>query len=75
MEAYQSSLRRNHRENLLVNKVRGVLKQTTLSVVKAQNFQRAQINAIGVLQIGNRQDNFLRSLATGNGGTYTNIQR
>ena len=47
----------------------------TLSVVKSQNYQRAQVNAVGVLQIGNIQDNFLRSLASGNGGTYTKIQR
>ena len=47
----------------------------TLGIVKSQNYQRAQINAVGVLQIGNIQDNFLRSLATGNGGAFTKIQR
>ncbi len=49
--------------------------QQTLSMVKSQNFQRAQVNSVGVLQIGNMQENFLRSLASGNGGTYVKITR
>ncbi len=47
----------------------------TLSIVKSQNFQRSQVNAVGVLQIGNMQENFLRSLASGNGGSYVKITR
>ena len=47
----------------------------TLGVVKGQNFQRAQINAIGVLQLERIAEAFLRSLAAQNGGTYTKIQR
>ncbi len=49
--------------------------QTTLSVVKSQNYNRAQVNAIGVLNIGNIQDQFLRNLATSNNGTYTKVSR
>ena len=49
--------------------------QQTLGVVKGQNFQRAQINAIGVVDVSNVGDDFLRSLATGNGGTYVKITR
>jgi Mg-chelatase subunit ChlD len=47
----------------------------TLSVVKSQNFQRAQVNTVGVLDIGTIQDQFLRSLASSNGGTYVKITR
>ena len=47
--------------------------QKTLAVVKSQNFQRAQVNAIGVLMQGRqRQEQFLKALAAGNGGTYVN---
>ena len=45
----------------------------TLGIVKAQNYQRAQVNAIGVLMQGRAsQEKFLKSLAAGNGGTYVN---
>ena len=47
----------------------------TLSVVKSQNFQRAQINAVGVLDVSGIGENFLRSLASGNGGSYVKITR
>ncbi len=50
------------------------LKQT-LSMVKSQNFQRAQVNTVGVLQLNNLRENFLRSLASGNGGSYVKITR
>ena len=46
---------------------------STLSAVKSMNFQRAQVNAVGVLNINNMRDNFLRSLASGNGGSYVKI--
>ena len=45
----------------------------TLAVVKSQNFQRAQINAIGVVQLEPIGENFLRSLASSNGGSYVKI--
>ncbi len=48
---------------------------STLSAVKSMNFQRAQVNAVGVLQIGGMQDTFLRQLASGNGGSYVKITR
>ena len=48
----------------------------TLSVVKAQNFQRAQVNSIGVMMQGRvRQEQFLKTLARMNGGTYVNKTR
>jgi Mg-chelatase subunit ChlD len=47
----------------------------TLGVVKSQNFQRAQINAVGVLDVSSIGENFLRSLASGNGGSYVKITR
>jgi Mg-chelatase subunit ChlD len=51
----------------------------TLAVVKGQNYKRAQINSIGVLiQTQSRDDqvkhrDFLRQLATMNGGRYTEV--
>ncbi len=49
---------------------------STLSMVKAQNFQRAQVNSIGVMMQGRvRQEQFLKSLARMNGGTYVNKTR
>ncbi len=53
----------------------GTYLKQTLAIVKAQNFQRAQINAIGVLQIGSIQGDFLTSLAQSNGGTYTKVTK
>lgn len=47
----------------------------TLGVVRSQNYQRAQINAIGVLDVSAISEDFLRNLAASNGGTYTKIQR
>ena len=47
----------------------------TLAVVKSQNFQRAQINAVGVVDVNNQRETFLRSLANSNGGTYVKITR
>lgn len=46
----------------------------TLGVVRSQNVQRAQINAIGVLDVGTIQEAFLRSLASQNGGRYVRVQ-
>ena len=48
---------------------------STLSVVRSQNFQMAQINTIGVLQINNLRDEFLRALSNSNYGTYRKITR
>ncbi|MGQ9592247.1 MAG: vWA domain-containing protein [Planctomycetota bacterium] len=48
---------------------------TTLSVVTASNYNRVQINTIGVLNVGSIQENFLRRLAAANGGTYKRINR
>ncbi len=50
------------------------LKQT-LAVVNSQNFQRAQINAIGVVDVSSIGENFLRSLASSNGVSYVKITR
>ena len=50
------------------------LKQT-LSVVKAQNFQRAQVNTVGVMMSRGGAEQFLKSLARMNGGTYVNKTR
>ena len=47
----------------------------TLAVVKSQNVHRAQINAIGVLQIKDLSDQFLRRLTSQNGGSYTKVSR
>ncbi len=49
--------------------------QQTLALVKSQNFQRAQINAIGVVDVSGIGESFLRSLASGNGGSYVKIAR
>ncbi len=49
--------------------------QRTLAVVKSQNFQRAQINTIGVVNVSGLGENFLRSLASGNGGSYVKVTR
>ncbi len=48
---------------------------TTLSAFKGANYQRAQCNAIGVLDVGQIQERFLRSLSSMNGGSYTFITR
>ena len=47
----------------------------TLQVVESQNYQRAQINAVGVLMGNSRQtqERFLQNLARQNGGTYKRI--
>ncbi len=50
------------------------LKQT-LAMVKSQNFQRAQVNTVGVLQLNTLRENFLKSLASGNGGSFVKITR
>ena len=47
----------------------------TLAAVKSMNFQRAQVNSVGVLNINNLRENFLRNLASGNGGSYVRITR
>ena len=48
---------------------------STLAAFKGANFQRAQCNAIGVLEVGASQERFLRSLASSNGGSYTKVTR
>ncbi len=47
----------------------------TLQVVESQNYQRAQINAVGVLMGNSRQtqERFLQNLTRQNGGTYKRI--
>lgn len=47
----------------------------TLAGVGVQNYQRLQINAIGVLDVSPAQELFLQSLASMNGGTYKRIMR
>ncbi len=47
----------------------------TLSLVKSQNFQRTQVNSIGVLDLGNVQENFLQALSHMNYGVYRKITR
>ena len=47
----------------------------TLAAFKGANFQRAQCNAIGVLEVGASQERFLRSLASSNSGSYTKVTR
>ncbi len=48
--------------------------QQTLAAVTAQNFQRIQINCIGVLSYPKLNEDFMKNLAAMNGGTYTRIQ-
>jgi Mg-chelatase subunit ChlD len=50
------------------------LKQT-LAAITSQNFQRVQINCIGVLQQGPLNEDFMKRLAAANGGTFTRIFR
>lgn len=47
--------------------------KTTLAQITAQNYQRVQINAIGVLQPSTLGVDFMKKLAATNGGTYTRI--
>jgi hypothetical protein len=47
----------------------------TLAAVTSQNYQRIQINAIGVLSPGRINEDFMKRLASSNGGTYTRIVR
>ena len=49
--------------------------QAILSMVKSQNYQRAQVNTIGVLDVEGANERFLRQLAGSNGGSYTYISR
>jgi hypothetical protein len=44
-----------------------------LSTVASINFQRIKINTIGVLNLSALGEQFMRKLATMNGGTYTKI--
>ncbi|MBI4606034.1 MAG: VWA domain-containing protein [Planctomycetes bacterium] len=47
--------------------------QRTLEAVAAQNYERVQINTIGVRVAGELQEQFLIQLAGRNGGTYTRL--
>lgn len=47
----------------------------TRSSVSAQNFQRIQINTIGVLTLNPLNEKFLKDIAASSGGTYTRITR
>jgi hypothetical protein len=49
--------------------------QKTLAQVTAQNYQRMQINCIGVLNPSTIGVDFMKKLAGNNGGTYTRIVR
>lgn len=49
--------------------------RTALGTISAQNYQRVQINTIGVLDVGRIQEDFLRRLASSNGGNYKRITR
>ena len=49
--------------------------QQTLAAVSAQNWQRIQINSIGVLEVAPEGEKFMKDLASMNGGTYTRISR
>ncbi len=53
----------------------GTYLKQTLAIVKSQNFQRAQINAIGVLDVSQEGKDFLTALAQSNGGSYTYIAK
>ncbi len=47
----------------------------TQSAINAQNFLRIQINTIGVLQIPEINEKFLKTVAASNGGTYSRVTR
>jgi hypothetical protein len=47
--------------------------QQTLTAVASANVQRVKINTIGVLDLVPHSEQFLRNLASMNGGTYTRI--
>jgi len=47
--------------------------QKTLSTVASLNFQRIKVNTIGVLNLTPLGEQFMRKLASMNGGTYTKI--
>ena len=49
--------------------------RTALGTITAQNYQRAQINCIGILSPGQRNEDFMRQLSASNGGTYTRKTR
>lgn len=48
---------------------------TTLSIVKSQNYRRAQVNTIGVLDVSGENEQFMRRLAGSNAGSYTYVSR
>ena len=47
----------------------------TIALVSALNYQRIQINAIGVLHQPPINEAFLKQLASSNGGTFTRVTR
>jgi hypothetical protein len=47
----------------------------TITSTSAQNWQRVQINTIGVLELSTLGEKFMKDLAATNGGTYTRISR
>jgi Mg-chelatase subunit ChlD len=47
--------------------------QKTLSTITSMNFQKIKINTIGVVDVSALGEQFLRKLASQNGGTYTRI--
>src|SRR5262249_10702964 len=44
-----------------------------LAMVTSQNYQRIQINTIGVLELSALGETFMKQLASANGGTYTRV--
>lgn len=53
----------------------GAYLHQTLSTVKSLNYQHIQINTIGVLNQPPVNENFLKQLASSNGGTFTRVTR
>jgi Mg-chelatase subunit ChlD len=45
----------------------------TVTLATSQNYQRIPINTIGVIELGQVQEAFMKQLASSNGGTYTRI--
>ena len=53
----------------------GQYHKQTLAIVKGQNYNNAQVNCIGVLQVGSSQRQFMQSMSRMNNGTYSEITR
>jgi Mg-chelatase subunit ChlD len=53
----------------------GTYLRQTIASTSAQNWQRIQINTIGVLEMTALHEKFMKDLASTNGGSYTRITR